>query len=164
MRQKVLKLGTTLLLGLGLLSLQAQTIYIKQSGGIQTSYAISDVRMITFSSGNLEITKADNSSTTFTVAGLDFLSFIDNTTDIQKIYEDVGTIRIYPNPVDAELNIELPEAGTVQLLSLDGKVILTRQVIIPGITIIDINHLLAGIYICRYTNGKKIKTQKLIKQ
>jgi hypothetical protein len=147
-----------------LITTNAQTIYVKQSSGTQTSYAISGLRMITFSSGNLEITKTDNNSTTLTVAGLDYLSFTDYKTDIQMIYEDAGTIRIYPNPVDALLNIELPEAGTVHLLSLDGKVILTRQVNTSGITIISIKHIQAGIYICRYTNGKEIKTAKIIKQ
>ena len=164
MQQKCLKLVTALLLALGLSSLHAQTMYVKQSSGIQTSYDINDVRMITFSSGNLEITKTDNSSATFTVAGLDYLSFTDYTTDLQQVCEDIGTIRIYPNPVDAELNIELPEVGTVQILSLDGKVMLTRQVITSGITIININHLQAGIYICRYINGKDTRAEKIIKQ
>ena len=68
MRHKRLKLGTALLLGFGLSSLQAQTMYVKQIGGTQTAYALSDVRKMTFSSGNMVITKTDNSSAIFSVA------------------------------------------------------------------------------------------------
>ena len=164
MRHKRLKLGTTLLFGLGLSSLQAQTMYVKQCGGTQTAYALSDIRKMTFSEGNMVITHTDNSSATFTVAGLDYLSFSDYTIDIQLVGKAIRTIRIYPNPVGAELNIELPEAGTVQILSIDGKVMLTRQVITSGVTTLGISHLQAGIYVCRYTDGKKIKTVKIIKQ
>ena len=119
---------------------------------------------MTFSEGNMVITHTDNSSATFTVAGLDYLSFSDYTIDIQLVGKAIRTIRIYPNPVGAELNIELPEAGTVQILSIDGKVMLTRQVITSGVTTLGISHLQAGIYVCRYTDGKKIKTVKIIKQ
>lgn len=94
MQHNRLKLGSILMLGLGLSSLQAQTMYVKQSGGTQTTYALDDILKMTFSSGNMVITKTDNSSETFTVAGLDYLSFSDYTTDIQQVDDVAGTIRI----------------------------------------------------------------------
>src|SRR5690554_5092155 len=60
MRHKRLKLSAVLLLGLGLTGLQAQTMYVKESSGTQTAYALSNIQKMSFSSGNLTVTKTDN--------------------------------------------------------------------------------------------------------
>ena len=53
MKHKRLKLCTILLLVFGLTGLQAQTMYVKTTGGVQTSYALSSIKKLTFSGGNM---------------------------------------------------------------------------------------------------------------
>ena len=49
MRPKKVKLSAVLLLGLGLSSIQAQTMYVKKSNGTQTAYPLNSIRKMTFS-------------------------------------------------------------------------------------------------------------------
>ena len=77
MRHKKLKLSAVLLLGLGLTSLQAQTMYVKESSGTQTAYTLSNVRKMTFSGGNATVQKTDNSTGVYAMSGLKYLSFED---------------------------------------------------------------------------------------
>ena len=164
MRHKKLKLSTALLLGLGLTGLQAQTMYVKQSNGTQTDYSLSNIRKMTFGSGNLAVTKTDNSTGVYALNGMQYLSFSDYTTDVQATKSETATLQLHPNPVGDVLNIDLPGAGTIQLLSLDGKVLESKQTNTSGITTIATGRLTKGIYICRYSNGQEIKTVKIIKQ
>lgn len=84
MRHKRLKLSAVLLLGLGLTGLQAQTMYVKESSGTQTAYTLSNIQKMSFSSGNLTVTKTDNSSGVFALSDLRYLNFSDITTDLQE--------------------------------------------------------------------------------
>jgi hypothetical protein len=114
MRHKRLKLSAVLLLGLGLSGLQAQTMYVNESSGTQTAYTLSNIQKMSFSSGNLTVTKTDNSSGVYALSDLRYLNFSGTTTDLQ---EDLSVqsqmLKVYPNPVGDILNIDLtrmPEA------------------------------------------------------
>ena len=82
MRQKRLKLSAVLLLGLGLTGLQAQTMYVWESNSTQTDYALSNIRKMTFSGGNVTIQKTDNSTGVYGLSGLRYLNFTDLATSI----------------------------------------------------------------------------------
>ena len=84
MRNKRLKLSTLLMLGLGLTGLQAQTMYVREGNGAQTDYALSSIRTMTFSGGNVTIQKTDNSKGTYALSGLRYLNFTDLTTSITE--------------------------------------------------------------------------------
>jgi uncharacterized protein (TIGR02145 family) len=84
MRHKRLKLSAVLLLGLELTGLQAQIMYVKESSGTQTAYTLSNIQKMSFSSGNLTVTKTDNSSWVFALSDLRYLNFSDITTDLQE--------------------------------------------------------------------------------
>ena len=169
MRQKRLKLSAVLLLGLGLTGLQAQTMYVKESSGTETAYTLSTIQKMSFSSGNLTITKTDNSSGVYALSYLRYLNFSDISTDLQ---EDLSVqnqmLKVYPNPVGDILNIDLTgmsEAeGTLSILNFEGKTVLSRQVNNEGVLSLDISSLPTGIYLCRYSNATEIKTVKIIKQ
>ncbi len=169
MRYKKLKLSVSLLLGLGLTGLQAQTMYVKEISGTQTAYTLSNIQKMSFSSGNLTVTKADNSSEVYTLSDLRYLNFSDIPTDLREVLlVQNQMLKMYPNPVNDILNIDLAgmsEAeGKLSLLNFEGKTMLTRQVSNEGVLLLDITHLPAGIYFCRYSNANEIKTVKIIKQ
>jgi hypothetical protein len=169
MRHKKLKLSAVLLLGLGLTGLQAQTMYVKENSGTQTAYTLSNIQKMSFSSGNLTVTKTDNSSGVFALSDLQYLKFSDDSPGLQEDLSVQSTnLSGYPNPVGDILNIDLigmSEAeGTLSILNFEGKTLVTRQVSNEGVLSLDISRLPIGIYLCRYSNASENKTVKIIKQ
>ena len=169
MRHKRLKLSIVLLLGLGLTGLQAQTMYVKQSSGKQTAYALSNVRKMTFASGNVTVQKTDNTTGVYALSGLKYLSFKDFTAGLEKQMQvSITNLITYPNPVDDLLNIDLSGSenmnGIISILSLDGKVMQTQETVGTGSVTLNLSQLPQGVYLCRYTNGAETKTVKIIKQ
>jgi len=75
---------------------------------------------------------------------------------------------VYPNLVDDKVNIDLrgmnEAEGRLCILNFEGKTLLSRQVNNEGVLSLDISHLSAGIYFCRYSTNSDIKTVKIIKQ
>jgi hypothetical protein len=169
MKYKRLKLSAVLLLGLGLTSLQAQTMYVKESSGTQTAYTLSNIQKMSFSSGNLTVTKTDNSSGVYALSDLRYLNFSDVSTDLQ---EDLSVqnqmLKIYPNPIGDILNIDLTgisaTEGTLSILNFEGKTVLSRQVNNEVVLSLNISSLPTGIYLCSYASTTGIKTVKIIKK
>lgn len=159
---KIMTIIVFLLSGLG--ELQAQTIYLKQNNGTQTVYSLSNIRKITFGSGNLIVTKTDNSTGVHALSDLQYLSSTNFITSIQQANIETTSLLVYPNPVGGFFNINIPEAGTIQLVNLEGKVIQSKQVNKEGITSFSTEMVPKGIYLCRYTNGVETKEVKIIKQ
>jgi hypothetical protein len=171
MRHKKLKLSVLLLLVFGLTGLQAQQMYVKEKGGKQSSYLLTDIRKMSFSSGNIAIQKINGSSDQFSMSGLRYLNFTDLSVGIAPLAETSREInlQVYPNPVVDVLNIKLKTAvtqpGIIEILSLVGKVVYVEK--INGhsdIYQINASSLAKGLYLCRITNGTIIETIKFIKQ
>ncbi|MCL2413667.1 MAG: S8 family serine peptidase [Bacteroidales bacterium] len=70
-------------------------------------------------------------------------------------FEEIGTLRIYPNPVtDGRLFVEVTaqlEGETIRIHDLSGRLVL-RQVAVRPRTEINISHLQAGVYIVTIGN------------
>jgi hypothetical protein len=170
MRHKRLKLSTVLLLGLGLTGLQAQTMYVKENIGTQTAYALSNIQKMSFSSGNLNVTKTDNTNGVYALNNLRHLNFKDLSTKIeQPLSFQNEMLIVYPNPVTNVLNIDLTgtvqEEGTLSIFNFEGKAVLNRQVSHhAGVISLNIGHLPKGLYLCRYANMTETRTVKIIKQ
>jgi hypothetical protein len=150
-------------------SVTAQTIYVKKSNGTQTAHALSNLRKITFSSGNVTVQKTDNTTDAYALSGLEYLSFNDFMTGLEKqIQASITNLITYPNPVDDVLNIDLSGSenmdGIISILSLEGKVVQKQKINDAGIVRLNLSQLPLGIYLCRYTNHIEIKTVKIIKQ
>ncbi len=166
---KVLGVATLLTSAFSFSTATAQIMNVKQTAGIEDNYELSNVQKLTFSSGNLTVTQYDDNTEEFALEDLQYVSFTDSdsdsdfSTDAEGINSETQTIKAYPNPVGYELNIEIPEAGTVKIFSLDGKVLITKQVT-SGIATIDVGELNSGIYVCLYSNGKETQTIKISKQ
>lgn len=169
MKYKRLKLTAILLLGLGLTGLQAQTMYVVQSNGTQIAYALNGIQKLTFSGGNIIVQKTNNSIGGYVLNGLKYLSFRNFPVGIaaQPMLPDISNLVTYPNPVADVLHIDLRDekgAGTLNILSLEGKVIYTQLTTGNSLVSISLSHLPQGIYLCRYLNKSSIKTVKIVKQ
>jgi len=74
---------------------------------------------------------------------------------------------VYPNPVMDQLYISLASAkGNIQvdIINLQGKVVLTQTVAAANQTSINVSNLNKGIYICRVIQGSSVETIKIIKE
>lgn len=169
MKNKKLKLGIVLLLGLGLNGLQAQSMYVKENNGTQSSYALNNIQKLTFSSGNLIITESDNSSGVYSLNTLQYLNFTDLPTGMQ-VSKDVNnkSVLTYPNPVTDALTIDLNGLknlnSILSILNIEGKVIKTLPLNSSGIVTLDMSQFPRGIYFCQFEDETEIKTIKIIKQ
>lgn len=171
MKQTLLKSGFLLLLVCTLTTLQAQNLYVKNKSGVQTAYAISTIQKITFTSGNLSISKISGGENTYAFENLRFLNFSNTTpipteTDFEK--ED-NAVLAYPNPFTNEVTIDLNDFGEqsvlITILSIDGRVVYTEKVQdITGIHKMDLSQLPKGTYVCKVTSGSEFKTIKFLKQ
>lgn len=169
MLHKRLILSAVLLLELGLTGLQAQTMYVKQSIGTQTSYALSSIRKMTFSEGNISVQKTDNTTGEYALSGLRYLNFTNLTSSIGKpLQVQEPLLNAFPNPVSNVLCIDLTDTtlgkGTLSMYNFEGKFVLSQQLNQTGVHAIDISHLPNGIYLCRFSNEAEFKTVKIIKQ
>ncbi|NDP20180.1 MAG: hypothetical protein GZ091_03745, partial [Paludibacter sp.] len=80
MKQKRMKMGALLLLGLGLTAVQAQRMNVKTKSGTNTAYMISDIRNMTYSGANLVVTKVDASTTSFAIPDTRFINYSTGMT------------------------------------------------------------------------------------
>ena len=72
--------------------------------------------------------------------------------------------KIFPNPFQNSLNIEITtEKSMAVLYSLQGKAVIT-QAMNPGQNIMNTTDLTPGFYILKITDGEKITSIKLIKE
>jgi Secretion system C-terminal sorting domain len=76
---------------------------------------------------------------------------------------------LYPNPVHDVLNFQLAQAyskeATVELLSIDGKVIVSQLLGFNfSVCQVSVSALKPDIYLCRFNNGTVAKTTKFFKQ
>ena len=155
--------------GYGLSPVQAQNMYVKESSGVQTAYALSDIRKITFSPGNLTVQKTNNSTRLYPFSGLRYLSFQNYLTGSEEQIQP-GNARIftYPNPVEDVLNIDLSgsgnKSGSISLLSVEGKLLREQVTNGTGLVTLNLSGLPNGIYFWRYVGTSIIKTGKIIKR
>lgn len=146
-----------------------QTMVVEESSDTQTTYALSMVRKLTFSAGNVHIQNTDKTSGIYTLNGLSYIRFAGTMTGLDKPQKLDGTALImYPNPVSSMLKIELRgvenASGIIRILSLEGKELHVQKTKSPGIVTLDLRHLSKGIYLCHYNSGMVIETEKIIKQ
>ena len=102
---------------------------------------------------------------TFT-GGFDFnwMNFVKVNLSIINSYKDDG-IFVYPNPTKKYLNIEsnsLNSSGEIQILSIDGKIVLKQIWQENANRSIDVSVLGKGIYILKAVFGSKMYTEKII--
>ena len=77
-----------------------------------------------------------------------------------------ATFKLFPNPVNSTITIEIPEMignADLSVMNLSGRVVLSRP-ITGNKTQIDISTLPAGVYFVRVTGDKTVQMGKFVKQ
>ena len=90
-------------------------------------------------------------------------------TEISGIGDEFESLKfeIYPNPAANKIQIKCSEfkteSGIIEILSLDGKKILIKEIKTGTENIeLDLNNLESGMYLCKISTDKKSSTKKLI--
>lgn len=169
MSYKIIISGVLLAAMFGLSGLQAQTMYVKKHNGSRSGYALTSLQKIEFSSGNIILFEESGNNDVYASDELEYLSFFDFTSGTVDL-EDFSNLRFtsYPNPVTDVLQVDLfgtgSYYGTFSILNLEGRVIKTRVVNGENRITLSLKQIPPGLYLCRFSNGKEIKTEKIIKQ
>jgi hypothetical protein len=76
---------------------------------------------------------------------------------------------IFPNPAKDKLQIKCFDfktaSGNIEILSIDGKEMLKREIAQGNGNIeMDVSHLATGMYFCKISTDKKSSTKKFIKE
>ena len=74
MRFEKVNLVTFLLLLFGQIGVYAQSLYVRQKVGKQTSYLLKDIKKISFSSGNINATKISGMTDSYSLATIQYLN------------------------------------------------------------------------------------------
>ena len=168
MKHKKVKLSAMFLLAFGLSTLNAQTMYVNESNGTQTPYSLSNIEKLYFYSGSLIVKKTDNSNNNYYLNDLQKLCFEEVYNTIETEDRQIINIKIYPNPVNDILTVELPEiigqTGVIRILNLSGEVLKIRKITNATTIQVDLSDLAQGIYFCNYNNEIEFKTIKIIKE
>ncbi len=149
---------------------KAQSIYVNESNGTQSGYALKNIKSMHFTSGNLNIVTIENNTNSFALNTLDNLTFTETTISVEEPQQAQSqSLNVYPNPANDLLNIDLTvldavKGSYIDILNMEGQVITSKKVNHKGIATLNIANLPSGIYFCRYGNLKETKTVKFIKK
>ncbi|MGF7138660.1 T9SS type A sorting domain-containing protein [Roseimarinus sediminis] len=165
-------LGTLMLFTSGIAELQAQNLFVRENNGTQLSFTITDIQTITFPQSKVAINKADGSTSTFSFADVQYLSFKDFTTDAALVYDrKQDGLQIYPNPASGRLHITFSSEkdGNIQLwlIDLQGKILQEKKMTChkgANFAEIPVANLKQGMYLFRLQNQEKIETIKFFKK
>ena len=85
-----------------------------------------------------------------------------------KLFETIKSvntsINIYPNPAKDVLNIEIANNATIQIISLDGRLVKTIANMNSTNSQINVSELSQGVYFLRIQNGAEVINQKFVKE
>jgi len=169
MQDKKVLLIALVFLGIELSGLQAQTMYLKTKSGVQTAFLLSNIKKLSFSSGNLSVKKTNGNIDTYTLSGIRYLNFTNLTLDLPIAGNRTEKIKLYPNPVNGSFVFLLYPTENhvvmIKILSIDGKTVYKE--VINGQTElnkVNISTLPRGFYVLILNDGETIRTAKFVKQ
>jgi len=82
-------------------------------------------------------------------------------------FEQVGNIKLYPNPSNSILNITAQNAGTngtLEIYSIVGKKVLSQKLELSEATKINVSDWDSGLYLVKISSDKGEDTKRFIKQ
>lgn len=128
----------------------------------KSNNAINKIDKITFSNGNINII-SNNQTQSKALNNINKLFFDEQPLNVSLLNNNFELVA-YPNPVADKLFIQTDvENANVEVYSLDGRLVksfTTNNVV----TTTDFTDVTTGIYIVKVSNGKAVKTIKIIKQ
>lgn len=174
MRYKKVKLISVMLFCLMLTAFgQSSILNVTGMNSKQTSYPLSGIKTLTFSSGNMMINHGDSTTTSSlsTVRNLNFTIVIPKIpSNIQQPPVIKDNLLLFPNPVSNQLQLryQTVNAGIldVEILDLQGKIVQQQKLMSQdgmNLYTFNVSQLINGIYLCLIRNGNHCETLKFIK-
>jgi len=146
------------------------SLFLKEKAGTQTSFALNKISKITFSSGNMVITKMDGVQVVYGLSSIQNLHFSSLSTSLKTLKKQKNSLTFYPNPVSEQLTICYETTSVsksqIKIFNLQGKILYQQtensneglnNVVLP------VSQLPKGMYVCRIVNGKKSESIKFYK-
>jgi len=88
---------------------------------------------------------------------------INNITGIDETNNNENNIAVYPNPAKDKLTIKSLQKSTIEILNIQGQIILQQQ-IQQGKIDINISGLAKGVYILRLSSNDKTEVTRIVKE
>jgi len=73
-----------------------------------------------------------------------------------------ASLKVYPNPFEDVIRFNEAISGTLQVLDVQGRMVVTKQVY--AITSIDLSGLKTGLYLMRISDKEVVRTVRVLKQ
>lgn len=165
MKPKTKRIYLILIISLGLINLNAQSILnVNNNSGSTSTFELTNIKKITFSNGNLNIINLYDGANSFEISAIKRLDFRSTPTSI-TIQAPSSNIKLFPNPASEYLNIvdksNNEDETIIEISDIDGKLIQEQSQQLP--CTINISSLKNGIYFCRIKKVNKIEYFKFIK-
>lgn len=133
---------------------------IYETSGSSQSFALTEIKKLTFSEAQMNIYRNTGSTTAFFINNIAYMGFISNSNEIDYSIENFS---IYPNPAINSLTIENFEIiNELKIFDMQGKVRLHLSPKTETVNI-DISHLPTGIYFLQIIGNNQVKNSKIIK-
>ena len=137
-----------------------QNMTLNENSGNSSSYSVSDIKKITFQSGNV-VFQTQSSTDIFTISGVRNLVFGQLITETEGITQAVQELSAYPNPCGDVLNIiQNTTDARYFIYDMNGSLIQSDKVS----SAINISNLNTGIYFFTLVNETSTQTLKLFKK
>ena len=137
-----------------------QNMTLNQNSGNSSSYSISDIKKITFQSGDVVI-ETQTSTDNFSIVGVRNLVFGNIITETKDIEQAVQELSAYPNPCGDVLNISQNTTDARYFIyDLNGSLIQSDK----ASSAINVSDLKTGIYFFTLVDKTNTQTQKIIKK
>jgi hypothetical protein len=143
---------------------QTNDLIVREKGGNENAYSISNIRKLSFSSGNLIVTLKTGNPYIYATSNIDRLFFKQAVTGIAAEETEEKTMSLYPNPVADVLRLRLIGGTTqVQIQDMQGKVWMSKTAEGNEATL-NMVELPAGLYTCTLKSENATNSIKLLKQ
>ena len=137
-----------------------QNMTLNENSGNSSSYSISDIKKITFQSGDVVI-ETQTSTDNFSIGGVRNLVFGNIITETEDIEQVIQELSAYPNPCGDVLNISQNTTdATYFIYDLNGSLIQSDK----ASSRINVSDLKTGIYFFTLVDKTSTQTQKIIKK
>ncbi|MBU3680985.1 MAG: T9SS type A sorting domain-containing protein [Flavobacterium sp.] len=149
-------------------ALSAQTMYVRPLVGTQSAYNTDNIQKLTFSNGNLLVTSTLGVVESHPLAGNRYINFTDLTLATSNTSSLPSGFYVYPNPSSHMLHLFNTNPNKsielVQVMSLDGKLLMQVKPMESNNTQLDISALPQGMYLCKISSDNQQQTLKFLKQ
>lgn len=110
-------------------------------------------------------------TTSYTVTGVDANSCVNSAlvtqsvsvcTSVNKIGNVLNAVRLYPNPITADIILELPENANIIIYNSLDQVIFNQN-LTDGNNVIGLESLAKGIYVVQISNASYKANYRVVK-